>query len=128
MKLHYPHTPNLRYERMCLAAMAATACGLMGAVLGSWALGTTELNGWMQTGEVSGPALRAATLAVLSCSLIVLALAFLCFTLIKLDAQAPARRWGWLRGVQRIGHRLLWSSMGLGMATVVLQAAAHVVG
>lgn len=125
MRALFPSTPDLRYERTALAAAAALWFAFLGL-----SFVTPCLEAWSAVGPVAlwslqAASVRAVTLGAWTLGTLLLALAFGCFTLIKLSLPGRPGYQAWKPGLRRLGLqavRLAAVLVGLSLLWQVLAA------
>ena len=87
MKSPFPVTPTMRYEHMLLAAITSGICFFLGLQFGAMTMQVAAETPASLALTVQGPSLRLALFALSSGGFLLLGIAFMLFTLIKIETR-----------------------------------------
>ena len=124
MRALFPSTPNLRYERMALAAAAALWFAFLGLSFVTPCLEAWAAVGPLALWSLQAASVRAVTLGTWTAGAFLLALAFGCFTLIKLSVPGWPGYQAWKPGLRRLGLQAVRLAVSLVCLSLVWQAWA----
>lgn len=114
MRLFFPKTPELRYERMAIALFVSVLCFFGGLQFSLWALGAFAP-------PFSQAFWRAASFGAVATSFLLFSAAFLCFALIKWPTRDPSASERWKLPLWRLGIGLGAAALACGVAWWVIQ-------
>jgi hypothetical protein len=114
MRLLFPKTPELRYERMAIAFFVSVLCFFGGLQFSLWALGAFAP-------PFSQAFWRAVSFGAVAMSFHLFSVAFLCFALIKWPTRDPAAAERWKVPLWRFGIGLGAAALACGVAWWVIQ-------
>lgn len=114
MRLPFPRTPELRYERMAIAVFVSVLCLLGSVQFSVWAWGAFAP-------PLSQAFWRSASFAAVATMMLLFSAAFLCFALIKLPARDPFLSEKWKLPLWRLGLVLGAAALASGVAWWVIQ-------
>jgi len=111
----------MRYERMGLAGVASAVCALIGCSFLSMAATAVRYASLEHLMRLESASVTAANLGLLGASLLCLALAFLCFALIKVQMPGNEGRLALLRFGQKLGWWFVSLAVFFGTCSVLTQ-------
>ena len=108
MRSPFPDTPNMRYERMSLAATMSAICLFIGLQFGSMALQVAAETPISLALSLPGPSIRLTLFALPALGFIFLGLAFLLFAIIKVATLCHARYFHFFVRARAISLTFVW--------------------
>jgi len=122
MKSPFPPTPNWNYERMALAGLASAIFLVMGVVFSSEALQAAAWVPAVWDFSLQRSVLQLWSLVLTAAGLLSLGIAFLCFTIIKIQPRYHNRYYSLRLRIRNVG--LAWVTLAFLIAGLWILVAS----